>query len=39
MTAADVNPFATRYTRLGAIDPLTEEGRPFDAVGHACPAR
>ncbi|MBL6832488.1 MAG: hypothetical protein ISQ70_13895 [Pirellulales bacterium] len=32
MTAADVNPFATRYTRLGAIDPLTEEGRPFDAV-------
>ena len=31
MTAAEANPFATRYTRLGAIRPLTEEGHPFDA--------
>lgn len=26
-----VNPFATRYTRPGAIAPLTNDGQPFDA--------
>ncbi len=26
----EVNPFATKYTRLGAVEPLEEDGRTFD---------
>lgn len=26
----EVNPFATKYTRLGAVQPLADDGSPFD---------